>query len=160
MTVWPSGLRRWLQAPVRKGVGSNPTAVICTLLEYLHIMRQLASNSSFAGWRPVWFVRLVSCLQSCRAGPTIFLSHTRRLSLCLIFIFVHVCVVSVSFEPHATCDQGQPGSARQAGETGQAPCRPLWLNIWYICICMYRHIYMHMYLVGSQERKRYRNRST
>ena len=27
MTVWPSGLRRWLQAPVRKGVGSNPTAV-------------------------------------------------------------------------------------------------------------------------------------
>ena len=27
-TVWPSGLRRWLQAPVRTGVGSNPTAVI------------------------------------------------------------------------------------------------------------------------------------
>ncbi len=27
-TVWPSGLRRWLQAPVRKGVGSNPTGVI------------------------------------------------------------------------------------------------------------------------------------
>jgi hypothetical protein len=27
-TVWPSGLRRWLQVPVRKGVGSNPTAVI------------------------------------------------------------------------------------------------------------------------------------
>ena len=26
-TVWPSGLRRWLQAPVHKGVGSNPTAV-------------------------------------------------------------------------------------------------------------------------------------
>ena len=26
-TVWPSGLRRWLQAPVRKSVGSNPTAV-------------------------------------------------------------------------------------------------------------------------------------
>ena len=27
-TVWPSGLRRWLKAPVRKGVGSNPTADI------------------------------------------------------------------------------------------------------------------------------------
>ena len=26
-TVCLSGLRRWLQAPVRKGVGSNPTAV-------------------------------------------------------------------------------------------------------------------------------------
>ena len=29
MTVWPSGLRRWLQAPVRKGVGSKSTAVTC-----------------------------------------------------------------------------------------------------------------------------------
>ena len=26
-TVWPSGLRRWLKAPFRKGVGLNPTAV-------------------------------------------------------------------------------------------------------------------------------------
>ena len=34
LTVWPSGLRRWLQAPVRKGVGSNPTAVICCLSGY------------------------------------------------------------------------------------------------------------------------------
>ena len=33
MTVWPNGLRRWLQAPVRKGVGSNPTAVrVCMVL--------------------------------------------------------------------------------------------------------------------------------
>ena len=30
-TVWPSGLRRWLQAPVRKGVGSNPTAVMAPI---------------------------------------------------------------------------------------------------------------------------------
>ena len=28
-TLWPSGLRRWLKAPVRKGVGSNPTGVTC-----------------------------------------------------------------------------------------------------------------------------------
>ncbi len=27
-TVWPSGLRRWLKEPFRKGLGSNPTAVI------------------------------------------------------------------------------------------------------------------------------------
>ena len=26
-TIWPSGLRRWLKAPFRKGVGSNPTVV-------------------------------------------------------------------------------------------------------------------------------------
>ena len=29
LTVWPSGLRRYVKAVVRKGVGSNPTAVIC-----------------------------------------------------------------------------------------------------------------------------------
>ena len=28
VTLWPSGLRRWLKAPFRKGVGSNPTGVI------------------------------------------------------------------------------------------------------------------------------------
>jgi hypothetical protein len=27
MTLWPSGLRRWLKAPFRKGVGLNPTGV-------------------------------------------------------------------------------------------------------------------------------------
>ena len=26
-TLWPSGPRRWLKAPFRKGVGSNPTGV-------------------------------------------------------------------------------------------------------------------------------------
>ena len=30
-TVWLSGLRRWLKAPVRKGVGSNPTAVTAAM---------------------------------------------------------------------------------------------------------------------------------
>ena len=29
-TVRPSGLRRWLEAPFREGVGANPTAVIPT----------------------------------------------------------------------------------------------------------------------------------
>ena len=28
LMLWPSGLRRWLKAPFRKGVGSNPTGVI------------------------------------------------------------------------------------------------------------------------------------
>ena len=36
-TLWPSGLRRWLKAPVRKGVGSNPTGVI---LFYSHTLLQ------------------------------------------------------------------------------------------------------------------------
>ena len=37
-TVWPSGLRRWLQAPVRKGVGSNPTAVKFHINAFLSVL--------------------------------------------------------------------------------------------------------------------------
>ena len=33
-TVWPSGLRRWLKAPFRKGVGLNPTAVNAYSLQW------------------------------------------------------------------------------------------------------------------------------
>ena len=36
LTVWPSGLRRLIQAPVHKGVGSNPTAVILYERRALH----------------------------------------------------------------------------------------------------------------------------
>ena len=32
LTVWPNGLRRWLQAPVRQGAGSSPAAVICVYI--------------------------------------------------------------------------------------------------------------------------------
>ena len=32
--LWPSGLRRWLQAPVRKGARSNPTAVTAFALNW------------------------------------------------------------------------------------------------------------------------------
>ena len=32
-TIWPSGLRRWLKAPFRKGVDSNPIAVITLYLQ-------------------------------------------------------------------------------------------------------------------------------
>jgi hypothetical protein len=35
-TLWPSGLRRWLKAPFRKGVGSNPTSVIVFGLTLRH----------------------------------------------------------------------------------------------------------------------------
>jgi hypothetical protein len=41
MTLWPSGLRRWLKAPFRKGVGSNPTGV-----NLFH----LDSSSLLVGW--------------------------------------------------------------------------------------------------------------
>ena len=52
-TLWPSGLRRWLKAPVRKGVGSNPTGVILKL-QLLYVMswnslNQLLSYSMEVG---------------------------------------------------------------------------------------------------------------
>ena len=43
-TVWPSGLRRWLKAPVRKGVGSNPTGVI---LKKCHLWASAFRNRVF-----------------------------------------------------------------------------------------------------------------
>ena len=57
-TVWPSGLRRWLKGPVRKGVGSNPTAVKCTqthplsnaiFMMRLHSMDHVYTGISMAG---------------------------------------------------------------------------------------------------------------
>ncbi len=34
---WPSGLRRYVKAVVRKGVGSNPTLITCDSLSYQSI---------------------------------------------------------------------------------------------------------------------------
>ena len=74
MTVWPSGLRRWLQAPVRKGVGSNPTAVTFSVaVSYRHTPR--AATCSWETPRPppswetpsaIWASQ--SCAGACRQG--------------------------------------------------------------------------------------------
>ena len=48
-TVWPSGLRRWLQAPVRKGVGSNPTAVKLHINAFLSVLRSSPPLQMSAG---------------------------------------------------------------------------------------------------------------
>ncbi len=37
MAMWPSGLRRRIKAPVRKGVGSNPTIVMISSEVMVHI---------------------------------------------------------------------------------------------------------------------------
>ena len=42
MTVWPSGLRRWLKTPFRKGVGSNPAAVNAAVSEHAYHIMALA----------------------------------------------------------------------------------------------------------------------
>ena len=54
-TVWPSGLRRWLKAPVRKGVGSNPTAVILTLRWHQNVHIQGSLRSPPSSWTPYLF---------------------------------------------------------------------------------------------------------
>ena len=64
-TVWPSGLRRWLQAPVRKGVGSNPTAVTVVWKQPLSQMAE--AKSVWPGPPCVFF----SC------SPVVFLGRGR-----------------------------------------------------------------------------------
>ena len=45
MTVWPGGLRRWLKAPFRKGMGSNPKAVNAAVSEHTHNIMALVTRS-------------------------------------------------------------------------------------------------------------------
>ena len=42
-TLWPSGLRRWLKAPFRKGVGSNPTGVTLHVQVWVSVAHQIIS---------------------------------------------------------------------------------------------------------------------
>ena len=81
-TVWPSDLRRWLQAPVRKGVGSNPTAVTfprggaharwgasrsCTALRWTGAaVTWRIANINFARPRPAICFRQLPQLVCCR----------------------------------------------------------------------------------------------
>ena len=78
-TVWPSGLRRWLKAPVRKGVGSNPTAV-----NFKGYINSVESNSQ----------------SICSAGPrqinTICFSSTNSDAITFMFLLVLLCQKSRS----------------------------------------------------------------
>ena len=44
MTLWPSGLRRWLKAPFRKGVGSNPTGVTFSTAPIEHLPKTVREH--------------------------------------------------------------------------------------------------------------------
>ena len=52
MSVWPSGLRRWLKAPFRKGVGSIPKGVTAALPR-----PRVAPLSQPGHFRPHWWAR-------------------------------------------------------------------------------------------------------
>ena len=59
--VWPSGPRRTLQARVRKGVGSNPTATIFLL--FCSVMRVLRRNISWPRYsNPVGAVTVMASM--------------------------------------------------------------------------------------------------
>ena len=49
-TLWPSGLRRWLKAPVRKGVGSNPTGVMACGMDLQNMLYVLCAVSVMCVW--------------------------------------------------------------------------------------------------------------
>ena len=77
-TVWPSGLRRWLQAPVRKGVGSNPTAVIVKAKTH---MQKVCLQGVLQGFYNVFARSLAR-----------FLQHTLQCPLqCVYNMFTRCC---------------------------------------------------------------------
>ena len=49
MTVWPSGLRWWLKAPFRKGVGSTPAARACRVEQIKRSREPPATESHLSG---------------------------------------------------------------------------------------------------------------
>jgi hypothetical protein len=69
MTVWPSGLRRWLQAPVRKGVGSNPTAVNFQTGPEAIPSRKPADSAAHDSHAPPASPSVASAMQRPIAGP-------------------------------------------------------------------------------------------
>ena len=68
-TVWPSGLRRRLKAPVHNGVGSNPTAV--SIAHYHHGVQRQHATSFFASllWNTTAAIRIANLVTTTRAQP-------------------------------------------------------------------------------------------
>ena len=62
-TLWPSGLRRWLKAPVRKGVGSSPTGVMSPSI---HALARQDWHDCFASACALWCLGR-SCAEGCWA---------------------------------------------------------------------------------------------
>ena len=91
MAVWPSGLRRWLQAPVRKGVGSNPTAVTFAETVLVGTMNDEKMTTA-RGFEPL------------RAEPNGFLvhhlNHLVTLSMYLLFLDIRT---SLFLEQYRKC---------------------------------------------------------
>ena len=78
-TVWPSGLRRWLKAPFRKGVGSNPTAVMRARSVRMghHPSRCAVSTGRRRPVRVRWWCAPRSCVRGVR-GERMPIAHAPR----------------------------------------------------------------------------------
>jgi hypothetical protein len=73
-TLWPSGLRRWLKAPFRKGVGSNPTGVISFGLILRHDVLHI--------WSGPYIQRAPATLGPCRCFANAALRRPRPACKC------------------------------------------------------------------------------
>jgi hypothetical protein len=69
-TLWPHGLRRWLKAPFRKGVGSDPTGVILFGLILCHGVLHT--------WSGPYVQRAPATLGPCRCLTIFFALHRPR----------------------------------------------------------------------------------
>ena len=96
-TVWPSGLRRWLQAPVRKGVGSNPTAVTFPVGDISAKKMWEEKEATARGFEPL------------RAAPNGFLVHHLNHSVTLSMEDVEqVCQDAFSMLGVRSCARARP----------------------------------------------------
>ena len=69
--IWPRGLRRWLQAPVRKGVGSSPTAVISGIACSGTVPAKKLSTKHPESSRYNYFLTYFACDLSCCPLPPV-----------------------------------------------------------------------------------------
>ncbi len=94
-TAWPSGLRRYVKAVVRKGVGSNPTAVIfiCSQGSVFHLQNtfdevRLVSTDSVA--------RLAQSVER-QALNLMVVGSSPTVGVCVIAVFRFLAVEIVRF---------------------------------------------------------------
>ena len=119
-TVWPSGLRRWLQAPVRKGVGSNPTAVMQWLVCAQHTSWWAAHECVAHTTEGCGVDTATTARQRRGSNPrpcelvlgASTLDHSAKLSVSLCQVFVFFCKLKCSHTaPHRAVPKPGPAQA-------------------------------------------------
>ena len=144
-TVWPSGLRRWLQAPVRKGVGSNPTGVTCLRARLCSVLlcRRVRRGALRCGAMS-WLGVLCEAV-ACRVMP------------CMC---VHVCAwpravytwcgawgrAPACFSGGVSCDTGPLGRGILRTPNAGLGLATLCADVGHIYVYIHIHIYVYIYI--------------